>query len=179
MQTWIALLRGVNVGGHNRMLMSQLRNALEDVGCRSVRTYIQSGNVVFESSLKSKSTVIKRMEKAIEDEFGFQVPILLMTRAEFVTALENNPFPDAVHEPKTLHFFFLESNPESVRVDVLAELLGPRERFHLISRVLYLYAPDGIARSKFATSVERKLGTMATARNFSTIKKLSSLIAAD
>lgn len=176
MQTWIALLRGINVGGRNKMPMAILAKTLESVGCHSVRTYIQSGNVVFTSPSKSKTSLTKKLGDATEAQFGFRPNILLLTEKEFRSAVASNPFTDATIEPKTLHFFFLESKPESPDVEGLAKLALETERFQLVDAVFYLYAPDGFGRSKLAAGAERNLGVLATARNYSTIVHLLDML---
>jgi uncharacterized protein (DUF1697 family) len=179
MQHWIALLRGVNVGGRNKMPMSALVTALESAGCSSVRTYIQSGNVVFTSSARSKANLTKRIGAANEAQFHFRPNIVILTDPEFRTAVANNPFTDAISEPKTLHFFFLDSKPASPDLTGLIELGIPSERFRLIDKVFYLHAPDGFGRSKLAAGAERKIGVPTTARNYTTIQNLSDMLAAD
>ena len=179
MQTWIALFRGINVGGRNKMPMAVLARTLESVGCLSVRTYIQSGNVVFVSSLRSKANLTKRLEDATEAQFGFRPNILLQTDGDFRSAIANNPFTDAILEPKTLHFFFLDSQPDSPNIKGIAELASPSERFQLIDAVFYLHTPDGFGRSKLAAGLERKLGVPTTARNYTTIHNLSEMLNVD
>ncbi|TWU44544.1 hypothetical protein Poly51_61110 [Rubripirellula tenax] len=174
MNTWIALFRGINVGGRNKMPMAPLRLALESIGCRSVQTYIQSGNVLFDSAAKSKAKLTRLVGDATESEFGFRPTVLLLTAAEFHSAIANNPFPDAVVDPKTLHFFFLDSVPTSPDNDGLASLATSTERYQLVDSVFYLHAPDGFGRSKLASAVERKLGVATTARNYKTIHHLAA-----
>lgn len=176
MQTWIALLRGINVGGRNKMAMASLAMTLESAGCRSVRTYIQSGNVVFTSSSRSKPNLTRRLGDAIEAAFEFRPNILLMTDTDFRSAIAKNPFSDAIREPKTLHFFFLQSKPELPDVDGIDKLAIPSERFELIDSVFYLHAPEGFGRSKLAAGAERKLGVSTTARNYKTIASLSEML---
>lgn len=176
METWIALYRGINVGGRNKIPMAALTKTLESAGCRSVRSYIQSGNIVFSSASKSKRRLIQEMGDATAAQFGFRPSILLLTADEFLAAVANNPFPEAIDEPRSLHYFFLESRPDSPDLDGIVQLATPTERFQLIDTVFYLHAPDGLGRSKFAASVERKIGVPATARNYNTIQKLSALL---
>lgn len=178
MHTWIALIRGINVGGHNKMPMTALARTLEHAGCVDVRTYIQSGNVVFASPLKSKTALAKQLGDAIESEFAFRPQVLLLSAAEFNAAVTNNPFPHAVDAPKSLHFFFLEGPPKSPDLAGIAKLAASTEHYRLIDAVFYLHAPEGIGRSKLAAGVERKLGTATTARNYSTILKLSQMLIA-
>jgi uncharacterized protein (DUF1697 family) len=179
MQTWIALLRGINVGGRNKMPMASLVTTLESAGCQSVRTYIQSGNIVFTSSSRSKPKLTKKLGDTTEVQFGFRPHVLLLTDADFRSAFANNPFTDAIPKPSTLHFFFLDSKPESPDIDGIADLAIPSERFQLIDTVFYLHAPDGFGRSKLAARAERKLGVPTTTRNYSTIRNLSDMIDAD
>lgn len=179
MQTWIALLRGINVGGRNTIPMAALTTAFESAGCRSVRTYIQSGNVVFASPVKSKQDLSKRLGDAIEDKFGFRPSTLLLSAGDFRAAVANNPFLDAIAEPKTLHFFFLDSPPSSPDMNAIDKLALPTERFELIGAVFYLHTPEGFGRSKLAAGAERKLGEPATARNYTTIQHLSEMLDAE
>tara|TARA_R110002073_G_scaffold41466_8_gene117082 strand:+ start:4778 stop:5317 length:540 start_codon:yes stop_codon:yes gene_type:complete len=179
MPHWIALIRGINVGGHNKMPMAELRTTLEAAGCCSVRTYIQSGNVVFTSPNQSKRKLVKHLGDAIEDQFGFRPAILLLSKDDFRTAVASNPFLDAIAAAKTLHFFFLDSAPRSPDIDTLTKLATSTERFKLVDTVFYLHSPDGIGRSKLAAGVERKLGVPATARNFRTIQALSEILDAE
>ncbi|MEZ5324434.1 MAG: DUF1697 domain-containing protein [Verrucomicrobiales bacterium] len=176
MQTWVALLRGINVGGRNILPMAKLRSLLESQNCRDVRTYIQSGNVVFRSAAKSRSKLSESLLDAIESEFVFRPGLMLLTAGEFLGAKACSPFSKAVAEPKTLHFFFLESEAKTPDIQSIAELAAPTETFQLTGRVFYLHAPDGIGRSKLAANVERKLGVAATARNYATVEKISEML---
>jgi uncharacterized protein (DUF1697 family) len=179
MQTWIALFRGINVGGRNKIPMAELTSTLEAIGCRSVQTYIQSGNVVFDCSSKSKRNLSVHLGDAIVSQFGFRPDIILLTDDEFRIAIKNNPFQDAESEPKTLHFFFLDSVPDSPDMEAIAKLATATERYRLIDTVFYLYAPEGFGRSKLAAGAERKLGVPVTARNYNTIRSLSSILDGD
>jgi uncharacterized protein (DUF1697 family) len=179
MQNWIALLRGINVGGRNSLPMAELKAMFESTGCSSVQTYIQSGNVVFAASVKSGQSLSKRLSDAIEKQFGFRPNTLLLTESDLRAAIANNPFAEAVKDPKTLHFFFLDSPPKSPDMKGLDKLALSTERYELIGSVFYLYTPDGFGRSKLAAGAERKLGVPATARNFTTVKKLSEMLDAD
>ncbi|MEQ1904358.1 MAG: DUF1697 domain-containing protein [Pirellulaceae bacterium] len=179
MQNWIALLRGINVGGRNSLPMAELKATFESSGCSSVQTYIQSGNVVFASSVRSGQSLSKRLSEAVEEEFGFRPSILLLSESDFRAAIANNPFAKAVKDPKTLHFFFLDSPPKSQDMKGFDKLALSTERYELIGSVFYLYTPDGFGRSKLAAGAERKLGVPATARNFTTVMKLSKMLVPD
>lgn len=176
MSTWLALFRGINVGGKNKIPMALLRAALEEIECRNVRTYIQSGNVVFDSDLQSKPNLTERILDAVESQFGFRPQVLLLTTAEFQDALAGNPFPHACSNPKSLHFFFLATEPESPDLERMDSIALPSESHRLIGTVFYLHAPDGFARSKLAARAEQTLGVAATARNYNTVLKISGLM---
>lgn len=176
MTTWIALFRGINVGGKNKLPMATLRSTLESIGCQSILTYIQSGNVVFSCEPSSKEAIATRIADAVDENFGFRPQVMLLTKDEFQSAVANNPFADAVAAPKTLHYFFLSTQPVHRDLATLAELATATERFDLIENVFYLHAPDGFGTSKLAKSVERKLGVGMTARNHSTVEKLAGLL---
>lgn len=177
MQTWIALFRGINVGGKNILPMASLKCDLESLGLKAVRTYIQSGNVVFRSASKSAAALAKNIAARIRDQHGFEPRVLLLSRKALQQAIERNPFPEAAAEPKTLHFFFLERPAPKPDVAALDAAQSPTEKYALEDRVFYLYAPDGVGRSKLAAGVERHLHVAATARNYRTVAKLAELAA--
>ena len=176
MRSWIALFRGINVGGKNIVPMAELRTLLESLGCEEVRTYIQSGNALFGSAIRNRDNLKKRILDAVELRFNFRPALLLLLNADLIAAVENNPFPQAVNLPKTLHFYFLEPKPDTPDFAAIAKLSSNTERYELVDSVFYLYAPDGIGRSKLATAVERKLGVKATARNFNTVNRLCAML---
>jgi len=177
MQTWIALFRGINVGGNNILPMAKLRSGLEALTLQNVRTYIQSGNVVFESSSKSAASLEKRIASWVEGDFGFRPQVLLLKHGDLLAAVEKNPFPEAASAPKTLHFSFLATSAAKPDNEALERVKAASERYALVDDVFYLHAPDGIGRSKLAASVEKHLGVVATARNYRTVDKLLSLVA--
>lgn len=170
--TWILLLRGINVGGRNRLAMNDLKGILKSLGLENVRTYIQSGNVVFESTEEISPGLAAGIAATIEERHGFEPRVLLLSADRLEKAIESNPFPEAEAEPRTLHLFFLSSAPESPDLESLAEARSPTERFHLTDRVFYLHAPDGIGRSRLAANAEKYIGVPVTARNWRTVQKL-------
>ena len=177
MKTWIALLRGINVGGHNRLPMKSLSQILEAAGCEHVKTYIQSGNVVFRAEIKSAARFGEEIGQAIEKEHGFSPAILLIPADELERAIASNPYPEATSEPKTLHLSFLEHEPEEGRISAAKTLLAKTESFTVKGNLLYLHAPEGIGRSKFAAGIERVLQVKMTGRNWRTVTKLEELAA--
>ncbi len=176
MQTYIALLRGINVGGHNKLPMKDLRTLLANLGLQSVKTYIASGNVVFQSENTNTAELAAQISAAIYAQHGFEPRILILTRQEMETAVQANPYPEAQPEPKTLHFYFLADDPQNPDLTTLESLKKDNERFQLIGRVFYLHAPDGIGRSKVAEKAERLLSAPATARNWRTVSKIIDIL---
>ena len=176
MKTWIALLRGINVGGRNRLPMKDLSKIFEAAKCEPVKTYIQSGNVVFKADIRSVSQFGDEISKAIESDYGFRPAIRLVDAKALRTAIASNPFPEAASEPTSLHLFFLEEAPQKSRVDAARNLLSESESIKITGKCLYLHAPDGIAPSKFAKGIDRTLGMSTTARNWRTITKLAELV---
>lgn len=172
MRTWIALLRGINVGGKHLLPMKQLVAILDDLGCSHAKTYIQSGNVVFRSHERDASALAEAISREIECKRGFRPQVLLMTRKEIESAIAANPFPEAVDAPTSLHLFFLADKAGGPDMDGLEKLRAESERFALTRKVFYLHAPNGIGRSKLAAGAERLIGVPVTARNWRSIQKI-------
>lgn len=175
MNSWIVLLRGINVGGNNIVPMKQLAELLIGLDCQNVQTYIQSGNVLLQHAESNKQMLSDKIAEKIQLTFGFRPQILLLTLTQFKLAAANNPFPSAQTEPKTLHLFFLAEPATHANLEVLATLKKDNESFRLTDQVFYLHAPDGIGRSKLAEKVEKNLGVPTTARNWNTVSKLLNL----
>jgi len=175
MKTYIALFRGINVGGSNLLPMRQLVSILEGLGLQRVETYIQSGNAVFRSKISEASRLATQIGAAIEKARGFRPDVMLLGAAELQRAMDANPFPEGTAEPNKLHLYFLASAPQKPDLAALQGLASARERFALIDRAFYLHAPDGIGRSKLAARVEKPLGVAATARNWSTVLKVAEM----
>lgn len=169
LKTYIALFRAINVGGKNMLPMKELAAVLEALGARNVNTYIQSGNVVFESPEKDAARLSSKMSQAIRKRRGFEPYILLLELEDIDRAIRKNPFPEAASDPKALHAGFLASKPEKPDLEALESLKSGSERFRLIDRVFYLHAPDGIGRSKLAARAEKLLGVPMTVRNWRTV----------
>lgn len=169
MKTYIALFRGINVGGKHVLPMKELVASLEDVGCSRVRTYIQSGNAVFESKERDAPRLSGKICARIKERRGFDPFVLLIDLETFERAIAANPFPEGETDPKTLHISFLISKPTSPAMKALEALKKETERFHLAEDIFYLHAPEGIGRSKLAASVEKLLGVPMTDRNWRTV----------
>ena len=175
MKTYIALFRGINVGGKNILPMKDLVALIENLGAQSVKTYIQSGNAVFQHKAESTSQLSSKISAAIKASHGFEPQVFLLDLAEMEKVVAANPFPEAESEPKTLHLSFLDSAPQNPDLKTLEEIKKDNERFKLIDNVFYLHAPDGIGRSKLAARAEKALGVAATARNWRTVGKIMAL----
>lgn len=176
MNTSIALLRGINVGGANALPMKDLVSVLEELGCSNVRTYIQSGNAVFTSPHDDHGRLGERISDAIESRFGFRPHTMVLSLEQIEKAAERNPFPEAVDDPKTLQLYFLGGEAPNPDLDGLAALRANDERFLLDGQVFYLHAPSGIGRSKLAAGVERALGVPVTARNWRSVMKILEMV---
>jgi len=172
MQTWIALLRGINVGGATALKMKDLVKLLEDLACQDVKTYIQSGNAAFRSKRRKATSLADEIRTEIESRHGFGPQVMLLTLEQLEKAIGANPFPDAEGQPQTLHLFFLSSVPPAADLDGMEKVRTESERFELIDQVLYLHTPEGFARSKLAKNAERCIGVPITARNWRSMSKI-------
>ena len=176
MRTWIALLRGVNVGGRNKLPMQALVSELRALGLCDIRTYIQSGNVVFRGPGKP-ATLGRAIGAAIAVKFGFTPQVVVLSEQDLAAAAAGNPFPEASadREGRLVHLFFLSATPRALDRQRLETARAPRERWEVRGRLLYLHAPDGVGESKLARQVEAILGVTATARNWRTVCALLDL----
>lgn len=172
MNTYIALFRGINVGGRNILPMKALIALLESLGCRNVTTYIQSGNAVFRHEENNASLLTRKIAAAVQESHGFEPYVILLTADKLKRAMASNPFPDAETDPSKLHLFFLASIPEKPDLDGLESLRAKSERFSVKGDVAYLHTPDGIGRSRLAARMERALGVAGTGRNWRSVCKI-------
>lgn len=175
MNTYVALFRGINVGGRRVLPMERLRRILAGLGLEEVRTHIQSGNVVFRTGAGAVSTLSRKISAAIEEVQGFRPEVILLDIADLEKALGRNPFPEAEAEPRTLHLGVLARDPRHPDLEALEDAKKDGERFHLHGRFFYLHAPHGIGRSKLAAVAEKALGVPLTLRNWRTALKLRSM----
>ena len=174
MNGWVLLLRGINVGGRNKLPMADLRALLKGFGVAQIRTVVNSGNVVFAGVIDARA-----FGEIVEDEIrarhGFRPQSLVLSRERFLEIVERYPWPEARKDPAKGHIWFFDQ-PVTAPIGPFRELASPTERVALGDGALYLYAPDGIARSKLAEKAERLLGVPATARNLNTVAKLATLL---
>jgi uncharacterized protein (DUF1697 family) len=177
MTVFVALLRGINVGGKHALPMQALRDILAASGCERVATYIQSGNAVFRCST-GKQILQKKITAAIAQQFGFTPRVLLLADGELRAIMAANPFPAAVDTPSMVHVWFPVEPVRKPDLAALNALRAATEQYVLAANAFYLHAPDGIGRSRLAARVEQLLGVEATARNWRTVSKVAALAAA-
>lgn len=176
MTFWVALIRGVNVTGRNRLAMKDLAADLAAAGFSGVRTYLQSGNVVLQSRLKSATGVAARVADAIESRNGFRPAVLAVDRLRFLRIMAENPFPEAVQDPARLHFFFLAGPAKDHDRAGIERLRKKSEAWRLTDSACYLHTPEGFGTSRLAAGLEKLLGVKATARNWRTVEALASML---
>jgi len=172
MNQYIAFFRGINVGGNRSLPMRELVELLAGLGLQNIQTYIQSGNVIFETGERDTAQLARRISQAVEHKRGFSPEVLLLETADLENAVASNPYPQAESNPKTLHIFFLASDPPAPDLKKLESIKLEAEHFTLNGRLFYLYAPEGIGRSKLAAGIEKALGVPATGRNWQTVCKV-------
>ena len=170
----IALLRGINVGGHRKVGMPALAKVFTDLGYEGVQTYIQSGNVVFRAHVADGEVI----EAAIEAHFGFPVQVALRTGAQWARAMIGNPYPlQAASDGSKVHLALLSAEPDAEGVASLQAVPRGRDNWHLDGRNLYLDLPDGAGRTRLDHStLERRLGVGVTVRNWKTVEALEKLL---
>jgi uncharacterized protein (DUF1697 family) len=185
MSSHVALLRGINVGGNNKVPMAELREVVASLGHTGVSTYIQSGNVLFtaqEGAAADAPALAAGLEQAIERAFGLRLRVVVLSRAELAQVIGDNPY-QAEPNPKYVHamFFPAEPGPEVQESVAAAERQaaekGGRDEATVVGRTLFLHTPDGYGRSELATRLARARGPVATgtARNWATVTKLLAL----
>ncbi|MGW1778090.1 DUF1697 domain-containing protein [Streptomyces sp. NPDC002143] len=178
--TYAALLRGINVGGSRKVPMAELRTLLEGLDLGDVRTYLQSGQAVFSAAHGDEETLAAELTAAIEKHFGFVVDVIVRDHAFLKAVAEACPYPAAELEAKQLHVTYFSGPVDEERYAGIDRAAFLPEEFRLGDRVLYLYAPDGLGRSKLAEQLSRPRvhkGLIATTRNWNTVIKLVELTA--
>lgn len=168
-----ALLRGINVGGKNKLPMAELAEVFTEAGCADVKTYIQSGNVVFVAAPASAKRIPSLVSRQIHERFGLEVPVILRTADELRRIAANNPFLKSEADTSSLCVGFLAKAPHASRVAGLDPNRSPGDAFQVIGREIYLHLPNGAARSKLTNQYfDTALATVSTFRNWRTVLKL-------
>ncbi|MDQ3035818.1 MAG: DUF1697 domain-containing protein [Myxococcota bacterium] len=176
----VALLRGINVGGRNALPMKELAAMFVAAGCADVRTYIQSGNVVFHAAPAIARRVPGVIAKAIEDAFGFRTPVITRSAAELADIVASNPFLARGADAGALHVAFLDDEPSAAQLAALDPERGaPDDLFEAGGREIYLCCPSGLARTKLTNAYfDSKLATTSTFRNWRTVLQLLEMTSA-
>jgi uncharacterized protein (DUF1697 family) len=177
MPIYIAMLRGINVGGHKRIKMEQLRRSFEGLGFEQVKTYIQSGNVVFKTTKLPAVELSKKIKEKLLSEFGFSVSVISRTADEMSKTIENNPFlQDRGIDQEKLHVTFLSDAPSPITLKRLADLTTAPDQSRCLDKEVYLYLPKGVSESGLMkTSLDRVLLVVTTTRNWKTVNQLSQV----
>lgn len=174
---YIALLRGINIGRKNRIKMADLKEFFKLMDFNNIKTYLQSGNVIFEHNLDNTEKIASEIEKELIKTYEFPVNVIIRTKNGLEDVINNNPFinEDNVDIDK-LHVTFLQKIPDKEIVLDLDLKKSENEKFKIIDKEIYLYLPDGYARTKLNNNIfEKKLNTIATTRNWKTVNKLLEL----
>lgn len=175
----VALLRGVNVGGKNKLPMKDIAAMFRKAGCDHVRTYIQSGNVLFRADPALAENIPSLISASILSGFGYRISVVTRTVSELQEVVNANPFADAGVQADKLHVLFLASVPDRAHVEALDSNRSPGDEFAVLGREVFLHCPNGIARSKLTNNYfDSSLSTTSTARNWRTVRKLLDLITA-
>ncbi|MFD2916521.1 DUF1697 domain-containing protein [Psychroserpens luteus] len=173
MINFIILLRGINVGGHKKVPMAELRDLLAKTGFEAIKTYIQSGNVILQSK-EDKNEIESKVKAAIQSHFGFDVPVIAKSRTELKRIFDACPFSE--EKKANSYFVMLSDIPEVELIDEVKTITYDNEEFQIVNDCIYFYSSIGCGNSKFNTNVfEKKLNVNATSRNYKTMVKLLKL----
>jgi uncharacterized protein (DUF1697 family) len=173
-ETYIALLRGINVGG-KVLKMADLKQAVAGLGFEDVRTYLQSGNMVFKAAKTSNAEIAERIASAVKTHKAIDVKIMVRSAREWDRVIMGNPYPQAEEKPKTVHAFILDDQPGKDRVAILRTKDAGSEEWVIVGDALYLHTPDGFGKSVLGNLIERTLKVPVTARNWNTVRALKEL----
>lgn len=176
-KAFAALVSGVNVGGRS-LKMAELRDLLGQLGYADVATYVQSGNAVFRADGANAAGIAADIEAAVEQRFGFRSRVMVRDAAWFAGVVDGNPYPEVASDHTKLHAYTMEGKPSDAAVRLLSERDAGAARWEIRGDVLYLHAPDGIGRLKFAEQIARTLKVPVTQRNWRTILELRKMMGA-
>lgn len=176
MTTYVALLRGINIGKHKRIAMADLRALVEDLGGTDVKTYANSGNVVFGHTESGATRLEVAIADAIRDRTGQDVPVVIRTGEELAEIVSKNPFPDAAVDHKTLHVTFLARTPDAEAVKALAKAEKGPDDYRVVGKEVYLSYPNKLTGAVFMPNgMDTALGMVTTSRNWQTVTKLTEM----
>lgn len=174
---YVALLRGINVTGNNMIKMETLRATFESLGFKNVASYINSGNLAFDTGKTAEAKLVAKIEDAIEKEFGFRVRVMIREQASIDNVVRHDPFRGKYESHKQMHVFFMLEEMPTEKQKALMEWQTDRERFAVDGREIYALLLDGVAESTSMKKnvIEGKLKIPATARNWRTVERLAEL----
>jgi len=173
---YVALLRGINVGGNTMIKMAELKNSFESLGLKNVVTYVNSGNLAFDTTKTAERALIKKLEDLIDKNFGKQVPVMLREQKEITAIIAANPFEGEFESHKEMHVLFLKEEMPEDKQTQLHDAATGNERFAVKGREIYCHLPTGVADSLLGKQfIEAKLKTMYTGRNWRTVERLADL----
>jgi uncharacterized protein (DUF1697 family) len=176
MPVYIALLQGINIGAKKRIKMDALRTLLTELGGGDVRTYVNSGNAVFQHDAKDAAALERQIETALRECIGMDVPTILRTASELEKLVSANPFPEAVEEPKTLHVLFLRAKPEVEDVNIVEEMETGADRIAIHGREVYAFLPNFTTGATVdLMAVAKALRQDGTSRNWNTVARLAEM----
>lgn len=174
---YLALLRGINVGGKNKLPMKDLAEMFRKAGCTDVLTFIQSGNVLFNAPAKVAAKIATTVPEQIEKRFGHKPPFVIRTAEQLAVVAANNPFLQAGAKEDTVHVMFLADTPDAARVKGLDAARSSPDAFSVRGADIYLHLPDGAGRTKLSNAYfDSKLATVSTARNWRTVMALLGMM---
>jgi len=177
MSRFISLLRGINVSGQKKIKMADLKNLYESLGFENVLTYIQSGNVIFDSK-ENPENIVEKIELAIQEKYTFKVPVQIRNVSVFENIIQSCPFPklDLIEEGTRVMVTFLDREPEEPNIALLMDYVKAPERLLVQGREVYLHCPNGYGKTKLSNNfIENKLKVKATTRNWKSVLKLFEL----
>lgn len=178
MNTFVALLRGINVSGHRKIKMADLKERLAGLPFKNIQTYLQSGNVIFQSEHSNEVILAKMISDLIYKDFGHEVKVLVDRKSDFIQKFRNNPFGKGnFKETKMMYFIHLYSQIDAHLFNQLLQLKNYPEEIIRLDEMIYVYYIDGFGKSKLSLSFfEKKLKVVATARNFNTMNRLVEML---
>ncbi|HMT08747.1 MAG TPA: DUF1697 domain-containing protein [Pyrinomonadaceae bacterium] len=173
---YVALLRGINVGGNTMIKMDELKAVFAELGFENVVSYINSGNLAFDTKKTSEDKLVSKLESAIEASLDKQIPVMVRAQPEIAGIMAANPFAGQFESHKEMHVLFLKEEMPQEKFEELVAASTPPERFAVIDRELYCHLPLGVADSILGKSfIEKKLKLAVTGRNWRTVEKLTAL----
>jgi uncharacterized protein (DUF1697 family) len=173
---YIALLRGINVGGNTMIKMADLKSCFEGLGFKNVVSYINSGNLAFDATKATEEKICTKIEKAVEKEFGKAIPVMIREQSSINKVLENNPFHGAYETHKQMHVLFMKEEMPKDKSAQLKAASTEQEQFEVIDREIYALLKGGMAESLMGRGlIEKQFKVSVTARNWRTVEKLAEL----